>query len=134
MKYDKPGHCVNCHKNLIFKQVVDEKVVKRFSPEKTEKCFIISDGSKMNVCICKTCKVLDGTEEYIMNSVIKGWDVETDGLVKNDSKPDWDKDKKTKYMNRMSKLKIISTAEGKDSHTIKQEIKRHREKTHGSNK
>ena len=132
--YDKFGHCVNCHKDMIFEQVVDSKVVKRFTADKTEKQFVLNDGSKINVCICKKCKAIEGNESYIMGCLIKGWEVETDELVKDELKENWDKSTKKKYMDRMNKLKIISTAEGKDKYTIEQEIKRYKEKINGSNK
>lgn len=78
---DKYGHCVICHKNLLSKRVVDEKIVDMFLPIYDHTFFMLNDGSQMQVTICKPCKnSIDLTDidvhKDIMESVQKGWDLD----------------------------------------------------------
>ena len=106
MDYDKYGHCVLCHRNLILEQVIDQKVQKRFHVDREETEFKLDDGSKMRVCICRPCKHELTEEKYkkVMDSVIKGWQVEVSSL-------DWAKEKKEKHMEVYSKRKIVENTE-----------------------
>lgn len=81
MKPDQYGHCVNCHKNLLVPRVVGGKQIMTFTPGFDQTEFIISNKSRMIVCMCKTCKenvdLSDiSVHERIMESVKLGWDGE----------------------------------------------------------
>lgn len=108
---DRYGHCVNCHRNLITEKVVDGKVINIFSPDKDETEFLIDDGSRMRVCICKQCKgSIDLSNEEkqseIMEAVVNGWQLEIDTMI-SESRKGWDKDKGKSYMKNYSNKKII---------------------------
>ena len=108
---DKYGHCSKCHKNMIVERVVDGKVVVMFTPEHDETEFLLRDGSKMRVCLCKACKnSLDLDEpkiqKDIMGCVINGWQLEVDTLVRDEKRPDWDSERGKKHMNRYKNLTI----------------------------
>lgn len=106
---DSYGHCVKCHRNLLQEAVIDGKIQERLSPDYSETEYMIDDGSRMKVAICKKCKVdLKDTKEekqYIIDCVIEGWKKEI-----NDTK--WDKEKKDKNIERYSKKKIVCKSEG----------------------
>ena len=99
---DTFGHCTICHKNMLIEQVIDGKVEKRFTPEYVENEYLLSDGSKMRVAMCRDCKsnLTFDKQEQIMNCVIKGWEVGIKDLS-------WTDEKKKAYMDRYSKLEII---------------------------
>lgn len=113
INYDVYGHCVVCHINLVIEQAIDGKIQKRWSTEFDETQFLLNDGSRMRVCICKTCKAALKEADYskIMDCVIKGWDKETEDLVKDEAKPEWDKERKEKYMDAYSKKEIVTKSE-----------------------
>ena len=102
VNWDKYGHCCLCHKNMIIEQVIDGKVQIRFTPDKDETQYLLNDGSKMRVSICKSCKkgLTDKDFTGIMASVMRGWEEEVKTLK-------WTKKKKRDYLNRYSKLKIV---------------------------
>lgn len=112
--YDLHGHCVNCHKNMIYDQVIDEKVQKRYAPDYTEKEFLLEDGSRMRVALCLTCAndIKPKDHKKIMDCVIKGWDKETDELVKSPLFPHWTQEHKDKHMEQYSKKKIVGVIDG----------------------
>jgi len=99
---DKYGHCVKCHNNLRYQQVIDGGVKWRFSTDYAETEYILDDGSKMRVAICQKCK--DGLTEddapKIMECVKLGWREEVTQLP-------WDESRKKKYIDRYSRLTIV---------------------------
>ena len=111
--YDKYGHCSLCHTNLIIEEVIDGKVQLRFTVDKDETEYLLDDGSRMRVCICKPCKakLTDKDSPKIMASVIKGWEMEVAQL-------DWAKEKKEQYLNEYSKKKIVFKTEGQSKDLI----------------
>ena len=129
---DKYGHCVSCHRNLTIERVVDGKVMTMFLPDKEETEFLLDDGSRMRVCICRQCKQgKDLTDpklqETIMEAVINGWDMEVKSLVKDDSKPDWTPDRAKDYMDVYSRKKMILHNESVDKHVVEDKVKEIRE-------
>ena len=108
--YDCYGHCVLCHKELLKSTVIDGKAVTYFSGEKSEMQLPLNDGSKLLVTICFSCKdsyLPERDNSRIMKSVIKGWDIETNKLVEDKTKPHWDQDKKESYMREYSTKEIV---------------------------
>jgi hypothetical protein len=126
MDWDKFGHCVMCHKNMLVKQIVGQKEIMRFTPEYTEGEFLLDDGSKMNVALCKSCKenMTEKDEEKIMDCVIRGWEQEI-------KECDWTPEKQKDYMDRYSKLKIVCNSENKPKDVLENKLKAHKEKQHG---
>lgn len=79
---DYVGHCVVCHNNLITEEVIGGQVRKRFVPKFETTQVILSDGSKMRVCICSDCKETTDlsnsqTKTSIMNFIKNGWNEES---------------------------------------------------------
>jgi hypothetical protein len=106
--WDSFGHCVVCHKNMAFKQVIGMKETYRFSPDYCEGEYLLSDISKMKVALCKQCKENLTSDDYvkIMDCVVRGWQQELD-------RSNWSEEKKKTYMDRYSKLVILCDAEDK---------------------
>lgn len=106
--YDCWGHCVITGKPLYTEKVIDGEVQKVPTPDMTHMTMLLEDGSLMRVCVSKQAKKLFKSSkeslQFIMNKVIKGWDKETDELVKDGR---WDKERKQKYMKEYSKKKIL---------------------------
>ena len=73
-KIDKFGHCIECGKQVITLEVIDNKISKKFTPDWAEHEYEMSDGSFMRVCMCKQCigKVDKLNQEEIMEAVIHG--------------------------------------------------------------
>jgi hypothetical protein len=101
--FDKYGHCVVCHKNMIIKQIIDQKEKERFTSDYDETEYLLSDGSKMRVAICRNCKfeLKEGHSDKIMKTVHRGWVEEVKGIE------GWDDKKRDAYLNKYSKLKIV---------------------------
>lgn len=81
MEVDAYGHCVLCHSNLIVPRIVGGKEIMTFTPEFDQTEFVISNKSRMVVCMCKPCKAANDLSDSkihnkIMKSVIAGWDAE----------------------------------------------------------
>jgi hypothetical protein len=127
LKHDKHGHCVSCHKNMKFKQIVDNKEIERFTPDYDEKTFMLTNGSKMRVAICKKCKLKDLDLKEIMDCVYRGWEVECEELVKDDSKPEWTKERKEKHLTQQSKLEILTHADNVPDDILLKKLKEHKE-------
>lgn len=113
MDWDQYGHCVQCHKNLIIEAAIDGRVQQRWSVDADETQFLLSDGSRMRVCICKDCKgkLTEADNSKIMKCVLKGWEREIDIMVLDPKKPEWDKQSKEKYMANYSRKEIITNSE-----------------------
>lgn len=80
MKPDEYGHCVLCHDNLLVPRVVGGKQIMTFTPEFDQTEFVISNKSRMVICICKGCKESADLADRdihnnIMESVISGWEL-----------------------------------------------------------
>ncbi len=120
---DKYGHCVVCHRNLIVERVAEGKVIKMFLPEKEETDFLLNDGSRMRVCICRTCKrEKDFTDkklqEQIMEAVIAGWQLEVDTMVADENKPEWTPERAKAHMEVYGKKSLLLHSENADKHVI----------------
>ncbi len=81
MEPDKYGHCCFCHKDLIEPRVVGGKQVMMFNPDFDQTEFVISNKSRMVVCLCKKCQEKHNLHDAdvhnkIMESVIAGWELE----------------------------------------------------------
>src|SRR3990167_2783237 len=110
---DKYGHCVICHRNLIIERVVDGIVMNVFLPEKEETQFLLDDGSRMRVCICRDCKTEanlndESTQIEIMEAVIAGWQLEVDEMVKEGK---WVKEKGSEHMSKYKTRNILIHAD-----------------------
>lgn len=120
---DKYGHCVLCHTNLIIERVADMKVINMFSPDYDQTEFLLDDGTRMKVCICKPCKKnIDlkdvGVQEKVMEAVINGWNLEVKGMVADQKRPDWTEEKGKQYMDTYRVKKILYHSDGMSSHAI----------------
>lgn len=113
MNWDKFGHCVLCHTNMYIQQIIDSVPTWRLTGQYTEHEYVLSDKTKMRVAMCKKCKdsLTEEDNEKVMDCVVKGWDVATNNLVKDENKKDWDESKKKSYMDKYSKLSIVSSVE-----------------------
>lgn len=116
---DRFGHCVSCHKNLLTKRVVDGKIVDMFMPIYSDTTFLLSDGSQMQVTICKPCKEsidlnCPNKHEDIMEACVKGWKLETE-ICKEES---WSMEDRNKYLEKVSSLNIDCNSENLDKYVI----------------
>lgn len=122
-RIDKFGHCCTCSKYLLTKRVVDGKVVDIFTPDYDQTVFLLDNGSQMQITICKHCKNTLDLEDAqvhtdIMNACFKGWELESNALVADETKPEWTAEVGEKYLNDMSKLNIDCNSENLDKYTI----------------
>ena len=109
--YDCFGYCALCHEYMMD-HFVDENgdIEQRFNSKKTNLTLKLNDSSFMTVTLCVSCKSLYKPEidsKRLMQSIIKGWEVECENLVKDDSKPQFDSLWKEKHMSAYSKKEII---------------------------
>jgi hypothetical protein len=113
---------------LIEERVVDQKVIHMFTPEHSETEFLLNDGSRMRVCICKTCKdnrdlSSPETKEEIMDCVKNGWKLEARTLVQGFTKEDgtvirWTPEQADKYIEEYSKKEIDCHCDGIPEHVL----------------
>lgn len=117
--FDKAGHCVKCHKDLIEEKFIDGFIQKVLTPDFDETEFLLNDGSRMRVVICKACKeiITVADEPEIMAAVVKGWQWELDNLV------NWDDSKKKDHMAIYSKKEIVTRSEKMDEIEMKKKFK-----------
>jgi len=111
---DRYGHCVTCGKNMLIEQVIDGKSEERLSAEYEEVQYLLDDGSRMRVAICRKCKSEgkhDDTKK-VMQTVVNGWKKEVDDLVADNKKPDWTKERGEKHMKKYSSLAIATDIKG----------------------
>jgi len=125
---DKYGHCVSCHRCLMKEQVIDGKVQRRFEPDYKETEYFLNDGSRMRVAICKKCLgiISENDSKSIMDSVKKGWEIETQTLVDDPKYPHWTKEKRKEYLDRYNKLEIICNTMGKPEELLKRKLEEHK--------
>lgn len=130
---DKYGHCVLCHRNLIVERVSDGKVIHMFTPDKEETEFLLDDGSKMRVCVCRPCKMTidfndKKTCDNIMEAVVNGWQAEVDTLVADEKRPEWDGKRAKEHMKVYGEKKILFHSENTEKHIVEKEREKIREK------
>ena len=101
--YDKYGHCVKCHKWMIVDRLIEGKIESMFSPEYAETEYFMSDGSRMRVAMCKTCKAGLNEDDSVdvMDSVYRGWETEVNELKH------WPEEKKVSHLKRYKELGIV---------------------------
>lgn len=85
-RIDRFGHCCVCARYLLTKRMVDGKVIEMFVPEYGDIIFLLNDGSKMQVTICKICQNSynfsdPDVHKEIMDACMKGWELETKKLI-----------------------------------------------------
>lgn len=120
--YDIYGHCVVCHKNMLIEQVIDQRVQRRFTPDYSETEFLLDDGSRMRVAICKLCKVEELNHDKIMECVIEGWKREVKEIIA------WSDEKKEEHIEVYSQKKILVKSENVPDDMIEKKFKEHQEK------
>ena len=124
--YDKHGHCVICHEDMLYTEVIDNKPQKRLGPLYSEIEYLLDDGSKMRVAICLNCKndIKDDGEEKVRvrDCVFKGWKNEVKDIKT------WDKKRKDDYLKKYGKLKIVSRSDGVESDVLSKRLKKFKEK------
>lgn len=127
MEPDKYGHCCICHKNMLIKQVINNKVQQRFTADYVEKEFLLDDGSRMRVAMCVDCKAgyREQDNKMVMDCIIKGWEDEVNGFKH------WTEEKKKDYLDRYSKRYIITCSDGMKDDILKDKVKEHHIKKRG---
>lgn len=123
MDYDCLGHCVKCHKNMLIEQVIDGQLIQRFIPDYTEEEFLLDNGSKMRVVMCKDCQFVltEDDHDSIMQCVVKGWNKEMeDG--------NWAENRKQNYRNDYFNLTIVSKSQYKTDDELKILLKQYKDK------
>lgn len=110
--YDCYGHCIISGLPLYEERVVDGVLKMLPTPKMTHATYLLADGSLMRVCIStdEKKKLQNNKKEYdlIMDKVIKGWKKEVEQLVKDETKPEWTKERSNNYMKEYSKKSISS--------------------------
>lgn len=110
--YDCFGHCVISGLPLYEERAIDGVIQRVPKPNMTHATYLLADGSLMRVCISKEeKKKLKNTKaeyDFIMNKVKKGWEKETEQLVKDETKPEWDNKRAKEYLKEYSKKDISS--------------------------
>lgn len=114
LDFDLFGHCICCSKLLYVKDTIDGKQQSRFLPNHSQTTLLLSDGSKMDICMCKPCKleVPNHDLDKIMDKVKRGWKHELDSLT------DWPEEKKQQYYDRYNVLVALDFVEGKRADAI----------------
>ena len=125
---DRFGHCCVCHRNMITKRVVDGKVIDMFLPDHDHTDFLLSNGSIMKVCMCKSCKEkVDLTSPkvhgYIMEACMKGWELETKLLIADEKLPYWTEESAKVYLDKMAELKIDTHADSVSPVVVQNRVK-----------
>jgi len=125
--YDLYGHCIVCHTRMLTEKFIDGKMVQSLMPEYCEAEYLLDTGSRMRVAMCIYCKnkLTNSTTEIkdIMDTVKRGWEIETNDLVSDTKKPRWTEEHKKEHMARQNKLKIKHRIDGISEGTIKDKIK-----------
>ena len=122
--YDKYGHCAFCHRYLLIEKVIDGKIELVHHPDYSEEQFLLDDGSRMRVPLCKKCKPNFTEKDHpkLMASVIKGWATEVQYLKH------WTDEMRKKYIDRYSKKFILMKSTGVRSEVTDEVFRKHKEK------
>ena len=120
---DKYGHCAICHNNLMVERVSDGKVINMFTPDKDETEFLLDDGSRMRISICRPCKLtIDFNDkkviDNIMEAVINGWQLEVDTLVADEKRPEWTPERAKNHMKVYKEKNILFHSENSEHHVV----------------
>lgn len=103
-EFDKFGYCVLCSEQVVVKEFIDGREQWRALPNHAEEEVLLSDGSKMRICLCDQCKPLvPDNLDLIMTKVYKGWE---HSIVE----AQWSEEKKQAYLSRYSQLSIQGVA------------------------
>ncbi len=126
---DRFGHCVVCHKYMITKRVVDEKVIEMFTPDHGHTEFLLNNGSRMQVCMCNKCRenidlTAPAIQDMIMKAVQKGWELEVKLLVADEKQPQWTEEFGKKHLETMAKLDIDTHSDTLDSVRLEERSKK----------
>ena len=126
--FDKYGHCSLCHKDLRIKQMTSDGPVEVFTPEHDEINFLLNDSSTMRVCVCKSCQAegIDDKQEEIMDSVYKGWYMETMYLVEDKKKTEWTEEKRLKYLNNYANKELVCVSDNVPIDKLEQKLKKYK--------
>ena len=130
MDFDKYGHCVMCHKNMLIEQSIDGRVQQRFTTDYSETEYLLDDGSKMRVAICIDCKkdLTDKDIPKIMDCVKKGWEVEVKDLKH------WSEERKKAHLDKYFKREIVAHSENIPDDTLALKLKEYKGKKDGTHK
>ena len=123
---DKFGHCVKCH-DYLLREVIDRgKVVLARTVDFDTEMLLLDDTSQMRVTICKKCKEELKDEDFpeLMESVVAGWEWETDQLVADENKPQWTAVEKKEYMDRHRSLGVVTRPQGISKTEIGKRVKK----------
>lgn len=120
--YDLHGHCVKCHEDMSIVEIIDGKPERRLTGKYMEEDYLLNDGSKMRVAICKDCKRslkdTDSELTQIMTCVFKGWEHEI-GKYSH-----WSDEKKVNHLNTYSKKKIVVRSKGLGEDMLAKRLKK----------
>lgn len=114
INYDCYGYCAICHMCLIQTIIENGKPTDVWLGNKTEMTFKLNDASLMRVTVCKSCEKCYNQKRHskrLMKSIIDGWEVETEKLVNDKSKPHFDREWKKKHMAIYSKKELVGRVE-----------------------
>lgn len=126
-RIDRFGHCCYCSDYLLTKRVVDGKLTDMFLPTYDQTIFLLDNGAQMQITLCKKCKsTLELNDakvhEDIMNSVFKGWELETAKTVADESKPDYTEEVRQKELEEYKTLSIHCNSESLDNYKIQEKV------------
>lgn len=118
--FDLHGHCVKCHEDMSYEEVIDGVMTKRLGPDYQEIEYMLNDGSRMRVAICRGCKELlkddDNEKKEIMDCVYKGW------VHELKSYSHWSHEKKQNHLEVYSKKTIVSRTKGLGKDLLKKKL------------
>lgn len=130
--YDKYGHCVKCHKDMLTQKVVTGEdgrltIEDMFTADQTTSQVLLDDGSKATIMLCKSCKesLVDSDYPKIMKCIIKGWEMEINEMVEQDKFKLWDEKRKKDHMKRYGKRKIIGGIERQPADVVDKMYKKY---------
>lgn len=134
-RIDRFGHCCVCTRNLLTKCVVDGKSIDMFVPEYGDVIFLLNDGSKMQVTICKICQNSydlndPSVQKDVMDACMKGWELETKKLISDGGEtPEgnfirWSEEYGKNYLNHMSKKHIDCNINSMDKNLLVEKSKK----------
>ncbi len=118
------GQCIECGCKMIEEKMINGAIQTVFTAQRGEVEYILDDGSKMRVAMCKDdIAKLDGTEtDYVMGAVVRGWQHELETYSK------WGQSQKDAYMDKYGKLEIVTRSDNKSEDAVKRQFKEHKVK------